>query len=140
MTFLSNIRSLVTLVVVIGFLGCFCCLVTGFPNLGVTNKICNGEHYPLGDPFQQCLDYVFEDLLDGTPKQEGYNYYSVSPYFNNVVAYGHATCNTDISYDDCTLCLGGAKVYLSQSCYRSIGAQISYVDCSMRYENYLFSE
>nr|GMC82026.1 antifungal protein ginkbilobin-2-like [Ipomoea batatas] len=102
----------------------------GQPNLGLTNKICNGEHYPLGDLFGDSLDYVFEDMMNNTPKQ-GYNYYSMSPYSNNAIAYGHATCNGAISYDDCVLCLGSIKVYISSGCYRSIGAQVSFVDCSM---------
>lgn len=138
MTFPPNTRALATLILVIGFLGCFCCFVMGQPNLGLTNKICNGEHYPLGDPFGDSLDYVFEDMMNNTPKQ-GYNYYSMSPYSNNAIAYGHATCNGAISYDDCVLCLGSIKVYISSGCYRSIGAQVSFVDCSMRYENYPFS-
>nr|GMC64662.1 chloroplastic import inner membrane translocase subunit HP30-2-like [Ipomoea batatas] len=113
-------------------MGCFSCLITGEPNLGITNKICNGEHYAQDDPFALSLAYVFEEMQNVTPTQAWYNYYSISPYPNNAIAYGHATCNTAISNNDCGLCLSSAKIYLSQNCYGSIGAQLSYVDCSMR--------
>nr|GLL27730.1 hypothetical protein BC332_12914 [Ipomoea trifida] len=114
------------------------CRNTSEPNLGITNKICNGNHYAKEGPFALSLAYIFEDMQNVTPTQSGYNYYTFSPYSNNAIAYGHATCNIAISASDCALCLSSAKIYLSESCDGSIGAQLSYVDCSMRYENYPF--
>lgn len=132
-------RALATLVLLIGFMSCFCCLVMGLPNFAITNQICNFEHYTLGSPFAQSLTYVFEDMERMTPTQAGYNYYSISPFSNNAIVYGHATCNTALSYDYCKACLDSAKVYLGKTCFGSIGGQLSYVDCFMRYESYSFS-
>ena len=84
------------------------------------------------------MAYVVEALQNVTPNQ-GYDYYITSPYPNDALAYGHATCNSVIEFTDCGLCLSSAKSLLLSTCDGSIGGQVKFVDCSMRYEQYSFS-
>ncbi|KAH0681973.1 hypothetical protein KY289_019725 [Solanum tuberosum] len=60
-------------------------------------------------PFALSLAYVVEALQNVTPNQ------------------------------DCGLCLSSAKSFLLSTCDGSIGGQVEFVDCSMRYKQYSFS-
>ncbi|WMV24269.1 hypothetical protein MTR67_017654 [Solanum verrucosum] len=88
--------------------------------------------------FAKSLAYVLEALQNETPISQGYNYYVISPYPNDALAYGHATCTSSLINSDCATCANYAKSYLITACDRGIGAQIELVDCSMRYEQYSF--
>ncbi|KAF3614718.1 putative RNA-directed DNA polymerase -like protein [Capsicum annuum] len=116
----------------------FSSFVRSEPNTKVVNYICNGNVYDKSGPFALSLAYVVEALQNVTPNQ-GYDYYITSPYPNDALAYGHATCNSIIEFSDCGLCLSSAKSFLLSTCDGSIGGQVEFVDCSMRYEQYSFS-
>ncbi|CAN4090297.1 unnamed protein product [Withania somnifera] len=115
----------------------FSSFVTSEPNTKEVNHICNGNKYDKAAPFALSLAYVVEALQNVTPNQ-GYDYYITSPYPNDI-AYGHATCNLNVEFSDCGLCLSSAKSFLLSTCDSSVGGQVEFVDCSMRYEQYSFS-
>ncbi|PHT54164.1 hypothetical protein CQW23_08626 [Capsicum baccatum] len=98
----------------------------------VVNYICNGNKYDVSGPFAKSLAYVLEALQNETPISQGYDYYVTSPYPNDALAYGHATCNPSLINSDCATCANYAKFYLIDDCDRGIGAQVELVDCSMR--------
>ncbi|KAM3338930.1 hypothetical protein P3S68_031016 [Capsicum galapagoense] len=131
-----NMRVITTFV--IGFLG-FTSFVISEPNMKVVNYICNGNKYDVSGPFAKSLAYVLEALQNETPISQGYDYYVTSPYPNDALAYGHATCNPSLINSDCATCANYAKFYLIDACDRGIGAQVELVDCSMRYEQYSFT-
>ncbi|OWM88085.1 hypothetical protein CDL15_Pgr016658 [Punica granatum] len=54
--------------------------------------------------FSYSLAYVLSDLETGTPNRPGLDSYTRSPY-QEAVAYGHASCNSQISYPDCASCI-----------------------------------
>ncbi|XP_060183383.1 antifungal protein ginkbilobin-like protein [Lycium barbarum] len=116
---------------VIGLVLGFCSFVRTEPNTKVVDYICNGNLYDKSGPFALRLAYVLEALQNVTPNQ-GYTYYSTSPYPNDAIAYGHATCNSIIEFSDCGLCLSSAKSYLLSTCDGSIGGQVEFANCSMR--------
>ncbi|KAK4721259.1 hypothetical protein R3W88_011492 [Solanum pinnatisectum] len=132
-----NVRALTTFII-IGFLG-FTSFVKSEPNMKVVNYICNGNKYDMSDSFAKSLAYVLEALQNETPISQGYDYYVTSPYPNDALAYGHATCTSSLTNSDCATCANYAKSYLITACDRGIGAQIELVDCSMRYEQYSFT-
>ncbi|CAN4090298.1 unnamed protein product [Withania somnifera] len=105
----------------------------------VVSYICNGNKYDMSGSFAKSLAYVLEALQNETPISEGYDYYVTSPYPNDALAYGHATCSSSLISSDCATCASYAKSYLITVCDRGIGAQVELVDCSMRYEQYLFT-
>ncbi|KAJ8564872.1 hypothetical protein K7X08_001332 [Anisodus acutangulus] len=128
-----------TTFLVIGLVLGFSNYVSSEPNIKEVDHICNGNVYDKSGPFALSLAYVLEALQNVTPNQ-GYTYYSTSPYPNDALAYGHATCNSIIEFSDCGLCLSSAKSFLLSTCDGSIGAQVEFVDCSMRYEEYSFTK
>ncbi|TMW80138.1 hypothetical protein EJD97_023655 [Solanum chilense] len=131
-----RMKILTTLPIIGMFL--FNSFVKSEPNTKEINHICNGDVYDKSGPFALSLAYVVEALQNVTPNQ-GYDYYITSPYPNDALAYGHAICNSIIEFSDCGLCLSSAKSFLLSTCDGSIGGQVEFVDCSMRYEQYSFS-
>uniref|UniRef100_A0A3Q7G3F8 Gnk2-homologous domain-containing protein n=1 Tax=Solanum lycopersicum TaxID=4081 RepID=A0A3Q7G3F8_SOLLC len=132
-----NMRAL-TSFIIIGFFG-FTSFVKSEPNMKVVSYICNGNKYDMSGSFANSLAYVLEALQNETPISQGYNYYVTSPYPNDALAYGHATCSSSLINSDCAICANYAKSYLMTACDRGIGAQIELIDCSMRYEQYSFT-
>ncbi|MCD7473006.1 hypothetical protein HAX54_014538 [Datura stramonium] len=128
-----NMRVLATFV--IGLLG-FTSFVISEPNMKVVGYICNGNKYDTSGSFAKSLAYVLEALQNETPISEGYDYYVTSPYPNDALAYGHATCSSSLINSDCAICANYAKSYLITACDRGIGAQVELVDCSMRFESF----
>ncbi|KZV32412.1 antifungal protein ginkbilobin-2-like [Dorcoceras hygrometricum] len=108
------------------------------PDTTVTTLICNGNTYLQDDPFGDSVAYVLADLMNVTPSQQGFNYYTVSPY-PTAVAYGHATCSQSLANSECANCLATARGTLSTTCGGHIGGQVGMVDCGMRFEDYSFS-
>ncbi|KAI3460872.1 hypothetical protein Pfo_017535 [Paulownia fortunei] len=106
------------------------------PNTNVNLLWCNANGYAQGSPYANSVDYVLADLMNVTPNH-GFDYRTQSPYAA-AVSYGHATCNTALSYSDCANCLVGAKATVSSGCPNSVGGRVEMVDCAMRYENYPF--
>ncbi|KAG5609868.1 hypothetical protein H5410_021149 [Solanum commersonii] len=78
----------------------------------------------------QIVCYVLIELSNETPKQ-GYDYYITSPYPNDALAYGHATCSSNVEYSDCDTCVRLARGHLMTTCDGSIGGQVKFIDCSM---------
>ncbi|XP_048336367.1 antifungal protein ginkbilobin-like protein [Ziziphus jujuba] len=122
-------------------LGFFCIinLVRTTPNTNVTNVLCNSGVYTGGDPFVTSLAYVLEELETKTSSTDNYNYFNISPY-PNAFAYGHASCNRNLTSSDCTTCLGAAKTTMLGTCQSRIGARAVLRDCGIRYEQYPFTE
>ncbi|KAF7849041.1 hypothetical protein BT93_L1312 [Corymbia citriodora subsp. variegata] len=113
--------------------------VQGDPDLTTVNKICNGNVYGSSDPYANSVSYVLEDMATVTANHPGYDYYTRSPYAE-ATAYGHAVCNTALSFTDCATCVSYAKGYIVSACGMSMGVQLQLQDCRMRYENYQFSD
>ncbi|KAG2405793.1 hypothetical protein LR48_Vigan902s000700 [Vigna angularis] len=110
------------------------------PNTSIINVLCNSGVYTSGDPFAISLSYVLEDLEKETAKKKNYEYHNISPY-PNAYAYGHATCNINLTSSDCKTCLGAAKMALFTTCQAPrIGARSVLHDCTIRYEQYPFDD
>lgn len=138
MSSILRIEVLTTFIIIILIIGCFNCFVRSeFPESKLLDHTCNGEMYDKNGPFGDSLAYVLIELSNETPK-EGYDYYITFPY-PNALAYGHATCSSNVEYSDCDTCVRLAKDYLITTCDGSIGGQVEFVDCSMRYEQYSFT-
>ncbi|KAF8041807.1 hypothetical protein BT93_A0414 [Corymbia citriodora subsp. variegata] len=73
-----------------------------------------------------------------TPNHANYDYYTTSPY-PTTTAYGYATCNPALSYSDCGICVSAAKARILADCPNSLGVDMVFEDCSMRYESYSFT-
>ncbi|PIA30830.1 hypothetical protein AQUCO_05400139v1 [Aquilegia coerulea] len=114
-------------------------MANSVPNTNISLVLCNSGIFTKGDPFTMSLAYVLEDLENSTPSQKGYNYYNISPY-PNAFAYGHARCNSTLVTADCTTCLRASKQALFSTCPSRIGSRSVLYDCSMRYEQYPFTE
>ncbi|KAI4301273.1 hypothetical protein L6164_034566 [Bauhinia variegata] len=123
-------------IVIVVCLWCFC---ESAPNTSVTNVLCNSGVYTAGDPFVISLNYVVEELETVTPTQKNYDFQNISPY-PNAFAYGHATCNTNLTTSDCKTCLAAAKTAMFTTCQNRIGARAVLHDCSIRYEQYPFDD
>ncbi|KAL8029030.1 hypothetical protein ABFX02_14G201700 [Erythranthe guttata] len=106
------------------------------PNTSVNLIVCNGNSYSQSDAYANSVAYVLADMMNVTPNH-GYDYKTQSPYAQ-AVSYGHATCNTALNYNDCADCMIAARSAVTNNCLDKVGAQVSMVDCSMRYENYSF--
>lgn len=122
-------------------LGFFCSIsaVITTPNTDATSVLCNSALYTGGDPFATSLAYVLEELETKTSSVENYNYYNISPY-PNAFAYGHASCNRNLTTSDCTTCLGAAKTTMLGTCQSRVGARAVLHDCAIRYEQYPFTD
>lgn len=133
--FLLHLKIAVT---VISLFGC-CKVIGGIPDTNIASVLCNQGVYTSGDPFAISLAYVLQELETATPAHDNYDYYDVSPY-PNAFAYGHASCNPNVTSSDCTSCLGAAKTDMLGTCQNSIGGRAVLGDCSIRYEQYPFTD
>lgn len=126
---------------VIGLLFCLLWSVAdSVPNTNITNVLCNGVTYTSGDPFAISLSYVLSDLETQTPAHKNYDYHNISPY-PNAFAYGHASCNLNLTSSDCKTCLGAAIQDIYDTCRTPrVGARSVLRDCSLRYEQYPFDD
>ncbi|KAF7849038.1 hypothetical protein BT93_L1309 [Corymbia citriodora subsp. variegata] len=113
--------------------------VLGDPDTTMVYKICNGNVYGSSDPYADSVSYVLAAMATVTANHPGYDYYTQSPYVE-ATAYGHAVCNTALSFTDCATCMSSAESQILSDCPNSIGVQMQLQDCRMRYENYSFSE
>ncbi|KAL9331762.1 hypothetical protein ACSQ67_001372 [Phaseolus vulgaris] len=110
------------------------------PNTSIINVLCNSGVFTSGDPFAISLSYVLGDLEKETGTQKSYEYHNISPY-PIAYAYGHATCNLNLTSSDCKTCLGAAKTALFTTCQAPrIGARSVLHDCTIRYEQYPFDD
>ncbi|KAJ1433056.1 Gnk2-homologous domain [Sesbania bispinosa] len=126
--------------IVIGLLCLMMSVVESVPNTSIINVLCNNGEYTSGDPFAISLSYVLRDLETETPAYKNYDYHNISPY-PNAFAYGHATCNINLTSSDCKTCLGVAKSALFSTCQTPrIGVRSVLHDCTIRYEQYPFDD
>lgn len=124
--------------IIIGFFG-LCGMVRSVPDTNVTTILCNSGVYTKGDPFAISLTYVLAELETVTPTHKNYDFFNISPY-PNAFAYGHAACNQNLTSSDCTTCLGAAKTAMLGACQSRIGARSVLHDCTIRYEQYPFTD
>ncbi|KAK1426696.1 hypothetical protein QVD17_15375 [Tagetes erecta] len=129
------------LIVTLSLIGLFgiCKVVQSAPNTNVVSVLCNSGSYTSGDPFRISLEYVLDELIEVTPSERGYDYKNISPY-PNAFAYGHATCNQNLTSTDCKTCLDAAEANMLSTCNNKIGARAVLTDCSVRYEQYPFED
>ena len=113
--------------IAIGLL-CLCCVADSVPNTSIINVLCNNGVYTSGE------------LEEETPAQRNYDYHNISPY-PNAYAYGHATCNLNLTSSDCKTCLGAAQTAFFSTCQTPrIGARSVLYDCTIKYEQYPFDD
>lgn len=132
---IGQILNIMLMVLAIGQMQLFL-VAKSDPNTSVYLLLCNENTYAQGDDYANSVAYVLADLMNVTPNH-GYDYTTQSPYAD-AVCYGHATCNTALSYSDCADCMIAARAAVTSGCTNSIGAQVGMVDCSIRYESYSF--
>ncbi|KAL7600195.1 hypothetical protein Lser_V15G27322 [Lactuca serriola] len=125
---LLPIKTLIITGLLIRLFG-ICKFVRSAPNTNVTSVLCNSGVYTGGDPFTISLAYVLDELKRVTPSQEGYDYRDISPY-PNAFAYGHASCNQNLTSMDCKTCLDAAEIQMLTSCNNRIGARAVLNDCA----------
>ncbi|MFS7987478.1 putative Gnk2-like domain-containing protein [Helianthus anomalus] len=133
-----RIKTLIITGLLIGLFG-VSNVVQSAPNTNVISVLCNSGTYTKGDPFTISLAYILDELTNVTPSQKGYNYQNISPY-PNAFAYGHASCNQNLTSTDCKTCLDAAEVNMLSGCIDAIGARATLNDCSIRYEQYPFED
>ncbi|KAG6645184.1 antifungal protein ginkbilobin-like protein [Carya illinoinensis] len=109
------------------------------PNTTAITALCNMGMYSQGDPFGISLDYVVAELERATPMSKNYDFFNISP-FPNAFAYGHATCNLNLTNSDCATCLGAAKMTMFGTCLSRIGVRAMLQDCTIRYKQYPFTD
>ncbi|PIN03060.1 hypothetical protein CDL12_24416 [Handroanthus impetiginosus] len=107
------------------------------PNTNVNLLWCSEYNYAQEDTYANSVAYVLVDLMNATTSRQGLDYRTISPYAV-AESYGHATCNTVLSSNDCANCLVSAEATVSSGCSNSVGGRVEMVDCTMRYENYPF--
>ncbi|KAL5135003.1 hypothetical protein HKD37_03G008020 [Glycine soja] len=91
------------------------------PNTSIINVLCNNGVYTSGE------------LEEETPAQRNYDYHNISPY-PNAYAYGHATCNLNLTSSDCKTCLGAAQTAFFSTCQTPrIGARSVLYDCTIKH-------
>ncbi|XP_012092263.1 antifungal protein ginkbilobin-like protein [Jatropha curcas] len=132
-------QKLAAKIIIVFFLQFCSNRVTSIPNTQVLTVLCNSGVYSKGDPFGISLDYVVKELETVTPTTKNYDFYNISPY-PNAFAYGHAVCNQNLTNLDCETCLGAAKSNMFSTCQNRIGARSVLHDCSIRYEQYPFTD
>lgn len=116
-----------------------CSVVESVPNTTISAILCNAGVYTSGDPFAVSLSFVVGELETETPTRKNYNYYNISPY-PNAFAYGHASCNLNLTSSDCKTCLSVAKTTVFSGCPTRVGARSVLHDCTIRYEQYPFDD
>ncbi|KAL8522923.1 hypothetical protein ACS0TY_013031 [Phlomoides rotata] len=119
-----------------GTLLCLFLVAKSTPNTSVQYYGCNSNSYSSSDPYANSVAYVLAALMNVTPNH-GYDYYTQSPSAE-AVAYGHGTCSTALSYNDCADCLTAARALVTSTCGSSVGGTMNMVDCTIRYEKYAF--
>ncbi|TVU37484.1 hypothetical protein EJB05_10800, partial [Eragrostis curvula] len=92
------------------------------PNTAALSVLCNGAVYG--------ADAV---------RDAGHDFYDISP-FPTAFAYGHAACRAALTAADCAACLASAASQMDATCGHSVGARAVLVDCSVRYEQYAFTD
>lgn len=118
---------------------CLWAIAECVPDTTLMNALCNAGVFTSGDPFSISLDYVLQELQTVTSTRTTYDYPNISPY-PNAFAYGHASCNTNLTTSDCNTCLAAAKTALFGTCQNRIGARSLLRDCTLRYEQYPFDD
>jgi len=116
-----------------------CSVAGSIPDTDVNTVLCNSGVYSQGDPFAISLNYVVAELETVPPTRKSYDFFNISPY-PNAFAYGHAACNQNLTSSDCTTCLAAAKTAMFSTCQSRIGARAVLHDCTMRYEQYPFTD
>ncbi|KAL5701756.1 hypothetical protein ACHQM5_027064 [Ranunculus cassubicifolius] len=134
-----SLRKALPLAIIIGAMVMANIVVSGIPNTNITTVLCNSGIFTMGDPFTASLAYVLDDLEAVTPSWKKYNYFNISPY-PNAFAYGHGRCNTTLTGADCSSCLRAARKALLSSCPSRIGSRSVLYDCTIRYEQYPFTD
>ncbi|CAB4291713.1 unnamed protein product [Prunus armeniaca] len=133
-----HLMKIAATIIVVVFLGFFS-VATSTPDTNITSVLCNSGVYTAGDPFAVSLAYVLQELETATSTHKNYDFYDISPY-PNAFAYGHASCNQNITTPDCTTCLGAAKTDMLGTCQNAIGGRAVLRDCAIRYEQYPFTD
>ncbi|KAL1559681.1 antifungal protein ginkbilobin-like protein [Salvia divinorum] len=106
------------------------------PNTSINEWRCNVDSYSPNEAYADNVEYVLADLMNVTPNA-GYDYYTQSPS-KTALCYGHATCSSALSYNDCADCLTASRASVKDICAAKIGGEVDMVDCTIRYENYSF--
>ncbi|KAL3730116.1 hypothetical protein ACJRO7_027163 [Eucalyptus globulus] len=96
----------------------------GDPDLTVVTQLCSTFYYPACDSLGANMIQVFYELEQNTPSQ-GYNYYYASPDADGAKCYGHATCNYELSEQDCYLCLSHAGNLMMNECFQVSALNLS---------------
>lgn len=87
-------------------------------------------------PFQ-LMSYAGTRHLAFTTCRRAFNYYIEIDFLGSYF-YGHATCAAKLSDQDCIMCLAIANAGRLVACEFSRGAQVTLIDCHMRFEEYDF--
>ncbi|KAI5079466.1 hypothetical protein GOP47_0004945 [Adiantum capillus-veneris] len=99
---------------------------------------CNAKGIPGGSPFYGNLGMTLHQLVENT----GYADFDFKTQNGGgrCPAFGHATCDLQVlqSPDDCTDCLAHLANRIWATCNNAIGAEVKFVGCCLRYEQYRF--
>ncbi|CAL5006152.1 unnamed protein product [Urochloa decumbens] len=102
--------------------------------------VCNDNTFAGAGAFAVSLAQLLKDLVSATPWAAGHDLYQSLPSEAPIV-FGHAACRPGLKGEDCKSCLGYAMTQMVQMCPNGIGGRAAKADdCSIRYENYAFTD
>ncbi|CAO2188255.1 unnamed protein product [Urochloa humidicola] len=101
--------------------------------------VCNDNTFAGAGAFADSRVQLLKNLVWVTPWAAGHDLYQYLPSEAPIV-YGHAACRPGLVGVDCKSCLGYIVSQMAQMCRNSIGGRAATDDCSIRYENYAFTD
>ncbi|CAO2201872.1 unnamed protein product [Urochloa humidicola] len=103
--------------------------------------VCNDGTFAGAGTFAARLAQLLKDLVWATPRAAGHDLYQSLPSKPEApIVYGHAACRPGLIGEDCKSCLGYVMAQMVQMCPNGIGGRAATDGCSMRYENYAFTD
>ncbi|GER31590.1 cysteine-rich receptor-like protein kinase [Striga asiatica] len=131
---LTSTQVLTSLILPILIISSFLFPITTSQESPFLYKICKNESagsYTKTDPFANNLKNVLDNLVDQTPKHDGFWTTSSGG------AYGLALCRGDVSSDHCDFCLYDARCKITQRCVER-AAIVWYDNCLIKYSDHDF--
>ncbi|KAI5080159.1 hypothetical protein GOP47_0005638 [Adiantum capillus-veneris] len=99
---------------------------------------CNANGIPGGSPFWGNLGMTLHQLVENTAYADFD--FKTQNGGGRCPTFGHATCDLQVlqSPEDCTSCLTYLANRIWATCNNAIGAEVKFVGCYLRYEQYRF--
>jgi len=92
--------------------------------------------------FRSVVNETLDNLIKQAACNASANMYATTevPFNDTYTLYALVQCSTDLSPDDCNMCLRAALANIWNCCYASRGVRVLSRSCYLRYELYAFYE